>query len=76
MSLAFVVTELIDTVLYASAAGIGIAIVFSIVIYGSTRSADFSREGRGFAALGAGIVALVALVACLAAAIGGIFIML
>lgn len=75
MSLALVVIELVDTVLYASAAGIGIAIVFSIAIYGATRCADFSREDRPFAALVSGIVAVIALVACLIAAVGGIVVM-
>jgi hypothetical protein len=75
LNLAIVVIELIDTVLYASAAGIGVAVVFSVAIYGATRCADFSREGRHFAAFGAGIVAAIALLTCLAAAVGGIFVM-
>lgn len=71
-----VVAELVDTVIYASLAGIGVALVFSIAIYGATRCADLSRDERPFAAAFAGIVAVVAFLACMVAAIGGLFVML
>lgn len=76
MQLSVVVIELIDTILYASIAGIGIAVVFSIAIYGATRSADFSRDDRPFAAMATAFVALLAFLACIGAAVGGIFVML
>lgn len=76
MALAIVVVELVDTVIFASVAGVGIALVFSIAIYGATRCADLSRDERPFAAALAGLVALAALLTCLAAAVGGIVVML
>ena len=76
MNIAVVVAELVDTVIYASVAGVGVAVVFSIAIYGATRSADMARENRFTAAIALGFVALVAFLTCMVAAIGGLFIML
>lgn len=73
---AIVVAELVDTIVYASAAGVGIALVFSIAIFGATRCADLGRDDRPFAAFAAGLVALVAFLACIAAMVGGILVML
>lgn len=76
MGFAIVVAELIDTVIYASVAGIGLTIVFSIAIYGATRCADLGHEDRPFAAAAAGFIALVAFLVTMAAAVGGIVVMI
>lgn len=76
MGLAVVVAELVDTVIYATLAGVGVAVVYSIAIYGATRYVDLNRDGRHIAAAAAGILALVAFLACMAATLGGLFVML
>lgn len=72
---AIVVVELIDTIIYAAIAGVGLTATFSFAIYGATRCADLGREERPFAAIAAGVFALIAFLICLAAAIGGIAVM-
>ena len=67
--------ELLETVIYAAVAGIGITLVFSLGIYGSTRFADFSRDGRRLEASLSGILAVVALVATIATMVIGIVVM-
>ena len=57
------------------AAGIGVTILFSLTIYGLTRFADARRSERGGAATVFGIIAAVALTACVAAVALGIAIM-
>jgi hypothetical protein len=48
--------ELLETVLYSSVAGVGITLIFSLGIYGSTRLADYSRDGRRLVATLATVV--------------------
>ena len=67
--------ELLETVLYASVSGIGLTLVFSLGIYGSTRFADFSRDGRTLEAAAAAILAVVAVLASLAMIVIGIVVM-
>jgi len=67
--------ELLDTVIYASIAGIGVTLIFSLGIYGSTRFADYSRDGRRLEATLAGILAIAALLATIAILIGGLIVM-
>lgn len=71
-----VVIELLDTILYATVAGIGLTAIFSLAIYGATRCADLGRDERPVAAAAAGLFALVAFLACMVAAVGGIVVML
>lgn len=71
-----VVIELLDTILYATVAGIGLAVVFSLAIYGATRCADLERDDRPFAAAAAGLFALVAFLLCLGAAVAAIVVMI
>ena len=47
-------SDLLQTVAYSSAAGIGVTLIFSLGIYGSTRFADYSRDGRRLEATLAG----------------------
>ena len=67
--------ELLETALYASMAGIGLTLVFSLAIWGATRFADLSRNDRPAAAAGAAVLTTVALIACLAAVVVGIVVM-
>lgn len=74
--LAVIVSELIETVVFASVAGIGVAIFFSFAIAGATHGIDRAREGRTAAAIGAALLAAAALLVCLAAIAGGILVMI
>jgi hypothetical protein len=67
--------ELLETIVYSSIAGIGITLIFSLGIYGSTRLADFSRDGRRLEAGLAGALAVIAVLATIAALIFGIVVM-
>jgi len=69
---------LIDThallkVLYASvAAGLSIAVVFSLAILGATRASDLRREGRDGASLAYGVLAAIALLISAAIVVYGL----
>ena len=67
--------ELLETVAYSSIAGIGITLIFSLGIYGSTRFADYSRDGRRLEATLAGGLAVIALLATVATLVIGIVVM-
>jgi hypothetical protein len=67
--------ELLETVLYALVAGVGVTIVFSLAIYGATRFADFNRDERPVAAAVAAAVAALGLAATIAAVVVGIIVM-
>lgn len=60
-------TTLVELVLGALAAALGVTIAFSLVIYGATRAGDMRRAERAGAA--AGYVALAALALAASAAI-------
>jgi nitrogen fixation/metabolism regulation signal transduction histidine kinase len=67
--------DLIETVVYATVAGIGVTAIFSVAIWGVARFADLSQEERrleaGFAAAATGI----ALLAVLGAIVFGVIVM-
>jgi hypothetical protein len=67
--------ELLQTALASVVAGVGIAIVFSIAIWGAARFVDLSRDERPVAAATAAAVGLLALGATLAAVGIGIVVM-
>jgi hypothetical protein len=67
--------ELLETALYASIAGIGLTLVFSLAIWGATRFADLSRDERPAAAAAAAALTTIALITCLAAIVVGIVVM-
>ena len=67
--------ELLETVVYAAIAGIGITLIFSLGIYGSTRFADYSRDGRRLEAGLSGLLAILATLATIAILIVGIIVM-
>ena len=66
---------LLEVVYSALAAGLGVALAFSIAVAGSTRFADEVRENRMTRAVLYGTVAVVALLVCLAAIVLGIVVM-
>ena len=67
--------ELLETVIYAAIAGIGITLIFSLGIYGSTRFADYSRDGRRLEAGLSGLLAILATLATIATLIVGLIVM-
>jgi hypothetical protein len=64
---------LLETVLASLVAGVGVAIVFSIAIYGSARFGEMGREGRTASALAFGLVAALGTLAFAALIVVGIF---
>jgi hypothetical protein len=64
-----------DTVLASLVAGIGISIVFSLAIYGVSRSIDSSRDGRRAAAAAFAGLGVLGLLASSAAIVIGIIVM-
>lgn len=67
--------ELLQTVLFASVAGVGVTAAFSLAIWGATRFADLSRDQRPLAAAAAGALSILALLSCVAAVVVGIIVM-
>ena len=68
--------ELLQTVVAAAVAGVGITLVFSIAIWGAARFVDLSRSERPVAAGGAAAVGGLALIATLAAVGVGLLVMM
>jgi hypothetical protein len=67
--------ELWQTVVVASAGGIGVTFLFSLGIWGSGQFLELSRSDRQVAATAAGIIGLLAFTAVAAAVIAGIIVM-
>ena len=55
------VSTLFEVVWTSLLAGVGITVVYSLVIYGSSQAAEARRNGRGLAATGHAILAAVAM---------------
>jgi len=67
--------ELLETVVAAVVAGVGITVIFSVAIWGVARFADLSRNERPLAAGAAATLAALAGLGTLAAVAFGIVIM-
>ncbi len=67
--------DLIKTIGVSLVVGVGLSVVFSIAVYGATRFADLSRDERPIAATVAIVTAILAFLACVAAAAVGIVVM-
>ncbi|MFN8161081.1 MAG: hypothetical protein U0R52_08605 [Solirubrobacterales bacterium] len=67
--------ELGQTVLYSLAAGIGLALVFSLAVWGAARYTDFGSSERPIAATGAAALALLAAAVTVGAVVFGIVVM-
>ena len=68
-----VVKDLIQVVWVSAAAGVGVTLVFSVAIFGSTRFGELRREERYPEALVAGLIGVVSLVAVLLTMAAGIY---
>jgi len=66
---------LLETVLAALVAGVGVTLVFSLAILGAVRAVDHSRQGRSVSAAALGTLAVVALLCVGAAVTIGIVVM-
>jgi hypothetical protein len=67
--------DLWQTVVASVVAGLGVTFLFSLGIWGSSRFIELSRDDRQGAATVAGVVALLAFAAVLAAVMIGIVVM-
>jgi hypothetical protein len=67
--------ELLETVVYAFVAGVGVTVIFSVAIWGVARFVDLNQEERSVAAGAAAGVAVLALLAVLAAIVIGVIVM-
>jgi len=76
MLIAFIDTgALAKTVAAAFISGVGITLIFSLAIYGTSRFAELGREGRNSAALAYGAIGLAAGLAFVGAIVVGIIVM-
>jgi hypothetical protein len=67
--------ELLQTVVFAFVAGVGVTVVFSVAIWGAARFADLSQEDRPVAAWAAAVIGVLALFVVAASVIIGIVVM-
>jgi hypothetical protein len=67
--------ELLDTVLASVVAGVGVTVVFAILIFGVTRSADMARNDRPALAVAAGGLAVLSFAVVTGAIVLGIIVM-
>jgi hypothetical protein len=67
--------ELLETVVYASVAGVGVTAIFSMAIWGAARFVDLNQEDRPVAAAMAAVASAVALLAVGAAVVIGVIVM-
>jgi hypothetical protein len=67
--------ELLQTVVFAFVAGVGVTAIFSVAIWGVARFVDLSQEERRMEAGAAAFVAGLALLAVLAAVVIGVVVM-
>ncbi len=67
--------ELLQTVVFAFVAGVGVTLIFSVAIWGAARFVEESQEERRVAAAAAAVVAGLALLAVAAAVVIGVIVM-
>jgi len=67
--------ELLQTVVFAFVAGVGVTVIFSVAIWGVARFVDLSQEDRPVAATAAAAIAALALLAVMAAVVVGVIVM-
>jgi hypothetical protein len=67
--------ELVQTVVFALVAGIGVTVIFSVAIRGAARFIDLNQEERRLAAGAAAATAVLALLAVAAAIVIGVIVM-
>ncbi|MBS1679358.1 MAG: hypothetical protein JST08_18435 [Actinobacteria bacterium] len=67
--------DLVQTVVFAFVAGVGVTLIFSVAIWGAARFTDLTLEERRVAAVAAAGVAGLALLAVAAAVVIGVIVM-
>lgn len=67
--------ELLQTVAFAFAAGVGVTVIFSVAIWGAARFVDLSQEDRPVAAGATAVIGFLALLAVVAAIVVGVVVM-
>jgi hypothetical protein len=67
--------DLVQTVIFAFIAGVGVTLIFSVAIWGAARFVEESQEERRLAAGAAAAVAGLALLAVTAAIVVGVVVM-
>jgi hypothetical protein len=67
--------DLLETVIFATVAGIGVTAIFSVAIWGAARFTDLSQEERRLEAGLAAAAAAAALLAVLAVVVLGVVVM-
>jgi uncharacterized membrane protein YcjF (UPF0283 family) len=67
--------ELVETIVYAFVAGVGVTVIFSVAIWGVARFVDLSQEERPLAAGAAVGVTVLALLVVVAAVVIGVIVM-
>jgi hypothetical protein len=67
--------ELVQTIVFAFVAGVGVTLIFSVAIWGAARFVEESQEERHVAAAAAAAVAGLALLAVVAAIVTGVVVM-
>lgn len=70
------VQALLEVVAAALVAGVGLTLLFSLVIYCATRAAELRRAGAGVGAWALGTLATAGTLACLAGVAAGILVMM
>jgi hypothetical protein len=70
------VGALLNVIWASFAAGVGLAVIFSVTIAGAARASHHRREGRASAAMGWGVVAVLCGMVCAAAVVIGVTVML
>jgi hypothetical protein len=73
---AIVLSDLLEVVWVSLAGGIGISVIFSLVIYASARAAEARRAGSGAVAAAYGGLAILALALFMGSLVVGVTIML
>jgi hypothetical protein len=68
--------QLVEVVEAAVIAGVGVSIVFSLVIFGAVRAGEYRAQSRPLAAGAHALLAAVALIACFASIVFGVSVML
>jgi hypothetical protein len=66
-------TGLGEVILYALVAGVGVTVVFTLAVYGATRSTDMRRAGHNAVATIYGVIAILGAAATLGAVAYGIY---
>lgn len=67
--------ELVQTVVFAFVAGVGVTVIFSVGIWGVARFIDLNQEERSVAAGAAAVIGVLALLAVAASIVIGVVVM-